>query len=135
MARARPLARRLGVSLLLAVGGGAALVRWLLTAAEPTLGILFLIQMLHAFTFGAAYLGAVEFIDRAIPVRFVNTGMVLFSTTGVGALTGLATVIAGYIFEAYGAGAAYRLMAGLGGASMVLALILRRMWDGEKIIA
>lgn len=120
---------------MMAIGAGAALVRWLLTAAEPGLPVLFLVQMLHALTFGATYLGTVEFIDRAIPVRFVNTGMVLFSTTGVGAMTGLATVLSGYVYSAGGAGLAYSMMAIMGACSLVSALMLARLWDKGKIMS
>ncbi|WP_221401122.1 MFS transporter [Amphiplicatus metriothermophilus] len=104
-----------------------------MTAAEPALPLLFCVQSLHALTFGATYVGTIEFVDRAIPRRLVNTAMTLHSTTGVGALTGLATVIAGYIFAGYGASAAYVAMAGIAGAGLSLALLLSRMWRGEKL--
>ncbi|MEO1426264.1 MAG: MFS transporter, partial [Pseudomonadota bacterium] len=130
---ARPLARRLGVARLLAIGALAAGVRWAITATEPTLSVLFCLQTLHALTFGAAYLGAVEFVDRAVPMRLVNTGMVIFSTTGVGALTGVATIIAGFVFEGAGPAAAYGLMAILGFTALGLAVVLGRVWHGQKL--
>ncbi|MEO1707576.1 MAG: MFS transporter, partial [Pseudomonadota bacterium] len=130
---ARPLAKRLGVARLLAIGALAAGVRWAGTASEPTLPLLFCLQMLHALTFGAAYLGAVEFVDRAVPVRLVNTGMVVFSTTGVGALTGVATIIAGYVFERAGPAWAYGLMSALGFSALALAVVLGRIWQGQKL--
>jgi hypothetical protein len=53
--------------------------------------------------------------------------MTLHSTTGVGALTGLATVVAGYIFAGHGAPTAYAAMAGVAGAGLALALLLSRL--------
>ena len=127
---ARRLVRRWSPVFLLALGGGAAAVRWSITAAEPPLAFLFFIQMMHALTFAAAYLGSIEFIDRATPVRLVNTAMTLMSTTGVGAVTGIATVVAGFIWTDIGPAAAYLMMAGMGGAAVILSLTAGRLWRG-----
>jgi PPP family 3-phenylpropionic acid transporter len=132
---ARRLVRRRSPAMLLAVGGAAAAARWALTAAEPPLAILFLIQTTHAFTFAAAYLGSIEFIDRAIPVRLSNTAMTLMSATGVGALTGLATAAAGFIWAGAGPAAAYYLMSAMGVAAFVLALIIGRKWSGGLLFS
>ena len=130
---ARRLVKRASPALLLSLGGAAAAVRWTLTAMEPPLGFLFLIQTMHALTFAAAYLGAIEFIDRAVPLRLVNTAMTLMSTTGVGAVTGLATVAAGFIWSNQGAGAAYLLMAAMGAGALALSLLVARVWRGERL--
>ena len=130
---ARDVVRRRSPALLLALGAGAAAVRWAITAAEPPLALLFLIQTLHAFTFAAAYLGAVEFIDRAAPVRLVNTAMTLMSATGVGAVTGLATAAAGFVWAGAGAAAAYLMMSAMGAAALLLALLIGRQWRGGKL--
>lgn len=133
LTRARGLARRFGPATLLAVGGMAAAIRWTITAFEPPLALLFLIQTMHAFTFAAAYLGAIEFLDRAAPLRLVNTGMTLMSTTGVGAVTGIATVIAGFVWRAHGSAPAYLMMAGMGACAFLAALTLRRVWRGGRL--
>lgn len=133
LTRARGLAKRFGPAMLLALGAGAAALRWTVTALEPPLAVLFFVQLLHAFTFAAAYLGTIEFLDRAAPLRLVNTGMTLMSTTGVGAVTGLATVIAGYVWRDHGATPAYLMMAAMGAAALLAALALRRVWDGGRL--
>ena len=133
LARARGLARRFGPAKLLAIGAAAAALRWSITAAEPALWILFVVQLLHAFTFAAVYLGGVEFLDRAAPLRLVNTGMTLMSTTGVGAITGIATVIAGFVWNAFGPSAAYLMMAAMGLGAFVMALAVGRLWQGGRL--
>lgn len=133
LTRARGLARRLGPAKLLALGGAAAAVRWTIVAIEPPLPLLFVVQTLHAGTFACAYLGAIEFLDRAAPLRLVNTGMTLMSTTGVGAVTGMATVAAGFVWNGYGAAPAYLMMAAMGAGAFLAALLLMRAWDGEKL--
>lgn len=133
LTRARGLALRFGPATLLAAGGAAAAIRWTITALEPPLALLFLIQTMHAFTFAAAYLGTIEFLDRAAPLRLVNTGMTLMSTTGVGAVTGLATVAAGFVWRGAGPVPAYLMMAAMGVCAFAAALFLRRVWRGEKL--
>lgn len=133
LARARGLARRFGPATLLLIGAGGASFRWTVTAFEPPLAVLFAVQLLHACTFAATYLGSIEFLDRAAPLRLINTGMTLMSTTGVGALTGLATVIAGGVWQQFGPFAAYSMMALMGTAAAALSLTLTRQWDGGKL--
>lgn len=135
LSSARAMARRLGPMRLLAVGGAAAAIRWFVIALEPPLALLFMVQLLHAGTFACAYLGAIEFLDRATPLRLVNTGMTIMSTTGVGAITGLATVAAGYVWQSFGPGPAYFLMSAMGAGAFVLALVAKRLWDGGKLVA
>ncbi|NOX96288.1 MAG: MFS transporter [Alphaproteobacteria bacterium] len=141
LARMRSTALRFGPAALLALGGAGAAIRWTITAMEPPLWVLFLTQTLHALTFAAAYIGAIEFLDRAVPTRLVNTGMTLMSTTGVGAITGLATVIAGFIWQGQGVwhglmqgpATAYLMMAAMGAGAFVIALLVARLWDGGRL--
>ena len=134
LTRARSLARRMAPARLLMIAAAAAAIRWAITAQEPPLGLLFLIQILHALTFAAAYLATIEFLDRAVPTRLVNTGMTLMSATGIGAMTGLATVAAGFVWEAHGPAGAYYLMALMGVVAFGAALTLSKMWDGRPIV-
>lgn len=134
LTRVRGLAKKFSPAMMIGAGGVGAALRWTLTAMEPSVPILLAAQTLHALTFAAAYLGAIEFISRAVPERLVNTAMTLMSTTGVGALTGLATIAAGYLFAAYGADAAYLLMAVMGLAAAGLAWLLAMQGDtGEAL--
>ncbi len=139
---ARRLTGRFSPAALIAIGGVAAAVRWTWTAFEPPVGVLAGLQCLHALTFAATYLGSVEFIDRAVPKRLAATAMTLMSATGVGALTGLATIVAGYVVAAEGIGgvgetsgvaAAYLLMGAMGAAAVMLAALLGRVWRGETL--
>ena len=133
LTKARGLVLRFGPAMLLLLGAGGAAIRWLITALEPPLWVLFLTQTLHALTFAATYLGTIEFLDRAVPTRLVNTAMTLMSTTGVGAITGLATVIAGFVWQGQGPVAAYMMMAAMGLGAFTIALIISKIWNGKKM--
>lgn len=126
LTQVRGLVRRIGPEKLIIIGWAGAALRWTLTGLAPPLPLLFLIQTMHALSFAAAYLGAVEYIDRSLPRRLTNTAMTLMSTMGVGAITGLATIACGYLYEAEGARAIYALTAAMAGLGAVSAMSLRR---------
>lgn len=127
--------RRIDPALLIAMGCAAAIVRWPLTGLSPPLWVLFILQIGHAGTFTAAFLGSVEFVGRAVPGRYRATAMTVVSTLGVGALTGVATVWAGGVFDAADPRLAYAGMGGMGVIGLILALSLKRRWDGGPLRA
>lgn len=134
LVRARNVMRKLHPALLLAIGAIGAIIRWTLTAAEPSLALLFVLQMLHAATFAVTYLGGLEFVMRAVPARLVNTSMTIMSTLGVGAITGAATLGAGYLWEIGGPAQSYLAMSLMGVGALICAMALGRSWDGGKVI-
>ncbi|MBB4657769.1 MFS transporter [Parvularcula dongshanensis] len=125
--------RRIDPALLIALGALSALVRWPLTGLSPPLPVLFVLQVLHAGTFTAAFLGTIEFVGRAVPDGYRATAMTLISTFGIGAVTGIATSVAGLLFDAQAPLPAYLLMGGMGAGGLLLALKLRSRWDGGTL--
>ena len=45
----------------------AAVIRWTVTAFDPPLAVLLVVQAMHGLTYGAAHLGAMHFLTQAIP--------------------------------------------------------------------
>ncbi len=115
----------LGVRGLFAIGVGASLVRWTLMAWVWPVAAYFPIQALHALTFGATHLAAMNYLTEAAPERHSSGAQGLYFTV-YGAMTGLVTLIAGPLYRHYGAGgyAAMAAMAAVGG--IVLLASLRR---------
>ena len=64
---------RLGAIPLLITGASAAVLRWTAMSFDPPLALLFPIQLLHGLTYGAAHLGAMHFISRAVPDHAAGT--------------------------------------------------------------
>ncbi len=131
----RRVLKKLSPAQLIAIGAIGAIIRWPLIGLSPPLPVLFLLQMMHALTFAATYMGSVEFIGRAVPEAYRTTAMTVISTLGVGAMTGLASVVAGFIFVREAPFAAYALMGGMGCVALILALLLMRRWDGGPLHA
>ncbi|HSR71880.1 MAG TPA: MFS transporter, partial [Kiloniellales bacterium] len=117
-ARARPTS-------FLIVAGLAGLVRWSGLAMSDSLPLLVLLQLLHGATFGAAHLGAIYYIARRAPLHLAATAQSLYAALAGGLAMGLAVLVAGRLFAAYGS-AAFFAMTGLSAAGLLLAFELRR---------
>ena len=117
------LAARLGPARLLAIGAAAGIVRWVGLALEPGLAWLVALQALHALTFGAAHLGAMLYLVRAIPPEHSASAQALYSGAAMGLVMGGATILAGALYDDIGAGAFYAMAAmsagGLAGAALL----------------
>lgn len=118
-----------GMLLLGALGG---MIRWPLTAMTGDIVELAFLQLLHALTFGAAHLGAMHFMVRAIPPASLAAAQSLYYALPMGVGMGLATLLAGWLFSRFG-GDAYWAMGGLSLISFVAGLVLLRLWRGAPL--
>lgn len=101
---------RLGAVGLLALAGISGIVRWIVLAQTTDLTILFAVQILHGITFGAAHLGAMHFVTRNAPPGLSATAQGVYGSA-TGLAMGLAILIAGGLFGAYGANAFFAMAA------------------------
>jgi PPP family 3-phenylpropionic acid transporter len=117
------LVQRVGPLGLLMLGGFAGLARWSGTALAESVGVLVLLQAMHGLTFGAAHLGVMHFLQRAVPPSLSATGQALYATLfGIGSGIGMAG--AGALYQR-GAWLAWGAMAVMSTAGALLALRLR----------
>ncbi len=130
---ARVVGRWLGPVQLICLAGATAVLRWLFTAYDLPLPQLFLLQSLHGLTFGAAHLGAMQFLDQAIPRRLAASAQGLYASITAGVVMGLASLSAGPLYRAYGGGA-YLGMAALACVGLAASVVLMRRWDGGLIL-
>jgi PPP family 3-phenylpropionic acid transporter len=120
----RRVASRLGPLGLMALGGGAGVVRWGLAGVVPGLGPAALLQVLHALTFGASHLGAMYFMARTVPPAAAASAQSLYAGLSTGIGSGLVMLAAGRLYAAFG-GEAYLFMAilsatGLAGVALLM---------------
>ncbi len=123
---ARPLVTRIGPLGLMAASGAAGIVRWSLAAALPGLGAAALLQLLHAFTFGAGHLGAMHFLSRSVPPGAASSAQALYAAASAGLGSGLVMLGAGSLYAAFG-GRAYLFMALLSAVGLAGVAGLRRL--------
>jgi MFS transporter, PPP family, 3-phenylpropionic acid transporter len=119
-------------AVLLAVGAAGAVVRWSVMALNPPAIMLALLQCLHGLSFGATYLGAVQFLARAAPDQFGATAQGYLAIV-LGAVMAAFTGLSGVLYGAYGA-RAYAVMAVAAMIGGLLALAARRQWQSDIAI-
>jgi len=126
--------RAFGATRLLMLGGLGCVLRWSILGFDPPLPFVVLAQFLHGATFAMAHLGAMYFILKAVPPRLAATAQSLYAVGSSGIIMGLATLASGPLYAAFG-GRTYFLMAAMGLAAALSALMLDRAWDGGRITA
>lgn len=119
------IAKRFSPSSLILVGALAAVVRWTVTGLTDALPVLVVMQLLHALTFGATHLGAINFIMQRVPPALSATAMSLYGSVLAGLAMGASILVSGPLYAAFG-GHAYLAMSGIGAVGAGLALLLTR---------
>ena len=117
---------------LLLLAGFAAVIRWIVMAFDPSLPWLFILQCLHAFTFGLGHLGAIYFISMAIPDKYAATIQGLYAAFSIGFFMGIATLASGTLYVQL-EGMAYLVMAVVGLVSIGFNYYVLRVWNGGKV--
>jgi len=118
--------RALGPFRLILLGGVAAVARWTLLAFVTDPWLLFPVQALHAFTFGATHLGAMHIIARHIAPGLAGRAQGLYAAAGNGVVLGLATVAGGRLYASIG-GHAFLAMSLMATCGSIAAIVLLRM--------
>jgi PPP family 3-phenylpropionic acid transporter len=110
---------------LMLVGAGGAALRWAGMALSPPVALLPLLQVLHAFSFGATHLGALTYVARHAPPGQTATGQAyLAMALGIGMAGAIA--LSGWLYGSFGS-AAYAAMALAAIAGGICCVIARMM--------
>ncbi|MFZ6761524.1 MFS transporter [Pseudoroseomonas sp. WGS1072] len=127
----RRLVARLGARGLALLAAGAGVLRWSTLAGTAWLPALVATQLLHALTFGAQHLAAMQLILALVPPAQAGTAQTLHAALGVGLMSGSMTLLCGPLYAAWGAGV-FLVMAGLCLLALPLALGLPRGGAGAS---
>ena len=114
-----------GPSALLIMGAVAAAVRWAFLAMAPPLWALWPLQALHALSFAAVFIGGLEAVERLSPSENATAAQMVSSSLSAGLLMGMATLLAGPLFDAYGT-LGYAAMGALALLGLICAVGVRR---------
>jgi len=117
--------------MLMIVGGAGATLRWTVMAFDPPVSLLPGLQLLHALSFGATYLGALNFVARRAPPGQSATAQGYLAIASGLVMAG-ATGLSGLLYAAFGglAYAAMALTAVVGGACALVADDMTRRAPG-----
>jgi len=112
---------------------GCAMVRWLAMAFTTELWALVLLQALHAGTFAACHLGAMAFIQRALPSSGVALGQSVYAAIGTGAAQAVVFQLAGLLYADWGQ-KAFLGMFIVSAVGMLAIVLLARTWKGGLLV-
>lgn len=127
------LLKHLGPSGLIALGLGGAMVRWTGMAFTTDLVALVFLQALHSCTFAATHLGAMAFLQRAVPAHGIALGQSLYYALGTGATQAVVYQFAGLLYAQYGQ-LAFLGMTAVAAVGMAALIVLARRWDGGLLV-
>ena len=127
------LMQRIGVTGLIGLGLGCGMLRWTAMAYTTDLPALILLQALHAGTFAACHLGAMAFIQRALPSNGTALGQSIYYGLGTGATQAVIYQFAGLLYERFGQ-QAFLGMTAISAIGMICLLTLARRWDGGLLV-
>jgi PPP family 3-phenylpropionic acid transporter len=126
---------RLGVVGMLLLGAGGGVLRWvLMPLLGDSLPALLGLQALHALSFGATHLGAMAFLQRAVPASSMTLAQSLYYALASGLPVALVYQLAGVLYEREGA-RAYLAMAALAAIGALAGIALARRWQGGPLAA
>lgn len=127
-----PVVRRFGPAQLIVAGAAASVLRWTVMAFDPPLGVLIPLQLLHALTYGAAHLGAILFITRAVPHKGMGSAQAFYATIAAGLALGIVGLISGALYARFG-GEVFFVPALVALIGCVAGVALLRGWDGRPL--
>ena len=111
-------------STLVVIGGCGAMLRWLITAQEPPVAVLAVVQLGHGLSYGLTQLGIMGLMVRHVPMATVTRAQGYLAACG-GIVSSGASIVSGMIYARYGQGA-YYLMAAMALSGAVVMWVARR---------
>jgi MFS transporter, PPP family, 3-phenylpropionic acid transporter len=111
-------------SALVVIGALCAVVRWLITAQEPAVAVLAVVQLAHGLSFGLTQVGTMGLLVRHVPVHIMARGQGYFAACA-GIVAGGASILSGAVYARYGQGV-YYIMAAMALSGAVL------MWSARR---
>jgi len=97
-------------SVLVVIGALSAVARWLITAQEPPVTVLAVVQLAHGLSFGLTQLGTMGLLVRHVPIHLMARGQgYLAACTGF--VVSSASILSGAIYARHGQGVYYVMAA------------------------
>ncbi|MGC2812605.1 MAG: MFS transporter [Bradyrhizobium sp.] len=124
----------LAPAVLVVIGALSAVVRWLLTAQEPSVAVLAVVQLAHGLTYGLTQVGTMGLLVRHVPDHITARGQgYLAACSGIIAST--ASILSGAVYARYGQGVYYVMAAMAACGAVVMWLARRRLADHPHSVA
>jgi PPP family 3-phenylpropionic acid transporter len=119
----------LPAAMMVVIGGVSAAVRWLITAQDPPLVALAIVQLAHGLSFGLTQVGTMGLLLRQVPAHATARGQGYYAACS-GIVSSSASVVSGAIYAHYGQGV-YYVMAAMAASGAVLMWSARRQFERQ----
>jgi len=113
---------------LVVIGGLSGVARWLITAQEPSVAVLAVVQLTHGLTYGITQVGTMGLMVRHVPVHVMARGQGYYAACG-GIVTSSASILSGAVYARHGQGVYYVMAAMALSGALVMWLARRRLAD------
>lgn len=124
----------LSPAMLVVIGALSAVVRWLITAQEPSVAVLAVVQLAHGLTYGLTQVGTMGLLVRHVPGHVTARGQgYLAACSGIIAST--ASILSGAVYARYGQGVYYVMAAMAASGAVVMWLARQRLADHPQSAA
>ncbi|MGX1324203.1 PPP family 3-phenylpropionic acid transporter [Bradyrhizobium sp. USDA 377] len=106
-------------STMMAIGGLSAVVRWIVTANEPPLALLAIVQLGHGLTFGMTIVGTMNLLVQRVPSHQLARGQGYYAACS-GLLGAVTSIASGAIYARIGDGLYYVMAAMAAAGALVI---------------
>jgi PPP family 3-phenylpropionic acid transporter len=113
-------------STLVVIGGLAAVARWLITAQEPSVAVLSVVQLAHGLTYGLTQVGTMGLLVGHVPAHTMARGQGYYAACS-GIVASSTSILSGAVYAHYGQGV-YYVMAAM---ALTGALV---MWSARHLL-
>jgi PPP family 3-phenylpropionic acid transporter len=115
-------------AVLVVIGALSAVARWLITAQEPSVAVLAVVQLGHGLSYGLTQVGTMGLLVRHVPGHMMARGQGYLAACG-GIVASSASILSGAIYGQYGQGVYYVMAAMALSGAAVMWLARRRLAD------
>jgi PPP family 3-phenylpropionic acid transporter len=124
----------LAPALLVVIGGLSAVARWLISAQEPSVAVLSVVQLAHGLTFGLTQVGTMGLLVRRVPGHMMARGQGYLAACG-GIISATMSAVSGVVYANYGQRVYYVMAAMALIAATVMWLARHRLSHQPQSIA
>jgi MFS transporter, PPP family, 3-phenylpropionic acid transporter len=117
----------LAPSTLVVIGGLSAVLRWLITAQEPPLALLAVVQLAHGLTYGLTQVGIMGLLVRHLQVDVMARGQGYLAACS-GIVSSSTSIVSGAVYASYGQGV-YYVMVAMAASGAILMWLARHQFN------
>ena len=120
--------------MLVVIAALSAVARWVITAQEPPLAILAVVQLAHGLTFGLTQVGTMGLLVRYVPGHVMARGQGYLAACS-GIVSSSTSILSGAVYARYGQGVYYVMAAMALSGAVVMWLARHRLADHPQSAA